>query len=199
MSAWWPIVAVFWFWYLADCVRFSRHACLCLAGALGRGRGRVTHGCVAVLPPVPTGWHVRAEDLPLSFSPAGLCNLPVGSAGRPAPSPAHPRAWRWEEIRQLSVRGGRVYVNGELFCEATALVAAGSLRALIEACKAGTLEEREAMLSARVRGWFGFERARRQLRLLAGCTRGLSVWACVGAALSLVLSVFLLSGGYLQL
>lgn len=199
MSEWPLLIAAFWFWYFADCVKFGRRARLVLSRALGGVRAAASHGAVALISPSPLGWHVCAEDPPVSFSPEGLSNVPVGSAGRPAPMPVLAKAWRWEEIRQLSARRGRVFINGEYFCPITPFTTAAVLRELIDGCKNRTLAAREAWLAARVADWFRTARLGRQQRLLAGRTGSLAVWAGFGMGLAMLVSGYLVFGGMLPL
>lgn len=199
MSEWWLPVVAFWFWYLADCVKTGRRARLVLSRGFGGVRARAMHGTVAAVAPSPLGWQVRTEDPPVSFSPEGLSNVPVGSVGRPAPMPVRARAWRWEDIRGLSARRGRIFINGEFFCPVTPFTTAAGLRALIDGCKGRAPAERAAWLETQVAEWFRTEKLARQQRLLAGRTGNLAVWAGLGAALALLVSAYLGFGGLLPL
>lgn len=197
MSQWWLLIAAFWFWYLADCVKFGRRARFVLSRAWGRGPASASDGTVAVTSLSPLGWHVRTEDPPISFSPEGLSNVPVGSAVRPAPMPVSAKVWRWEEIRQLSGKRGRIFINREYFCPVTPYTTAAGLRDLIDGCKQRTSAERGVWLADRVAGWFRIARLRRQRKILLGRTGSLAIWAGCGLGLSLVVSAYLLLGGML--
>lgn len=199
MSQWWLLIAAFWFWYLADCVKPGRRARFVLSRAIGRGRAAASYGTVAAISTSPLGWHVRTEDPAVSFSPEGLSNVPVGSAGRPAPMPERAKVWRWEEIRQLTAKRGRIFINGEYFCPITPSTTAVGLRDLIDGCKNRTPAERAEWLAVRVAGWFRPARLRRQQRVLFGRTGGLAIWASFGLGLSLVVSAYLLLGGLLPI
>jgi len=199
MSQWWLLLAAFWFWYLVDCVKPGRRVRFVLSRAFGRGRASTNHGASAVISTSPLGWHVRTEDPPVSFSPEGLSNVPVGSAGRPAPMPERAKVWRWEEIRQLTARRGRIYINGEYFCPITPFTTAAGLRDLIDGCKNRTPPERAGWLAVRVTGWFRPARLRRQQRVLLGRTESLAIWAGFGLGLALIVSAYLLLGSLLPI
>ncbi|MFT3868915.1 MAG: hypothetical protein QM715_10705 [Nibricoccus sp.] len=197
MSQWWLLIAAFWFWYLVDSVKPGRRLRFVLTRALGRGPTAASHGTVAVTSVSPLGWHVRTEDPPVAFSPEGLSNVPVGSAGRPAPMPVHAKAWRWEEIRQLSAKRGRIFINGEYFCAVTPFTTAKRLRDLIDGCKNREPKARAAWLEARIAEGFRVARLRRQRNVLLGRTGSLAIWAGFGLGLALVVSAYLLLGGVL--
>jgi hypothetical protein len=197
MSQWWLLIAAFWFWYLADCVKPGRRMRFVLSCAFGRGHAAARHGASSVISTSPLGWYVRTEDPPVSFSPEGLSNVPVGSAGRPAPMPERAKVWRWEEIRQLTAKRGRIFINGEYFCPITPFTTAVGLRDLIDGCKNRKPDERAAWLAVRVAGWFRPTRLRRQLRVLVGHTGSLALWAGCGLVLALIVSAYLLSGSLL--
>lgn len=193
MSDWTLIVAVFWFWYLVEGLKLGRKTRFLL------GRRRVQSGPLTAPSPLPAGWTVELADPPFSFSPEGISNVPVGSAGRPAPLPDEAVVWRWEEIRGLAEKDGELYVNGKHFCAVTPLTSLPAMRALIDGARAMTGAEREVWLARRVAGWFRGERPKRERRVLAGRTRALAVGGTAGALAALAVSLYLLGGDSLGL
>jgi hypothetical protein len=199
MSDWWLLIAAFWFWYFADCLKTGRRARFVLSRAFGRGDVEVHHGPVALTSLSPTSWHVRTEDPPIAFSPEGLTNIPVGSAGRPTPAPSQGQVWRWEEIRELAQKHGRIFINGQEFCPVTPFTTLAEMRALIDGCKSGTPEARAVWLAGRVAGWFRPTHLRRQRTVLLGRTKTLVIWASFGWLLSVLISAYVLGGSLLPL
>lgn len=199
MSDWALIVTVFWLWYFADCVKIGRRQRFVLGGVRGGGKGRVKFGPVTLAPVWPVSWKAEAEDPTVAFSPEGLSNVAVGSAGRPSPMPERAVAWRWEEIRGLAEKRGEIHINGAYFCRATPLVSGKVLRALIDGAKARSGLERERWLERRVADWFRVERLKRERRLLAGRTAWLAEGGTVGAVLAAGASLYLFFGDRLGL
>src|SRR5471032_750028 len=124
------LVVVFWALFLLDGALVGRRARFGFVSWLGGRRAQPVWRRWHVLSPWPGGWRVMADDLPFSFSPAGLCNWPAGSAARPAETPDTVQAWRWEDIADVQERNGRLVINGKVFCAASALLPADELRAL---------------------------------------------------------------------
>lgn len=199
MSEWWLLVAVFWFWYFADCVKLGRKARFLLSSPLGAGRASVREGTVAITPLLPAAWLAWSEDAPFCFSPDGLANVPVGSAGRPGPVPQRPQVWTWEEITQIAEARGWLYVNGQSFCPVTPFTTAAELRKLIDGCKGRPREERERWLRLRVALWFRVAHLRRRRAVMLGRTAGLAVLASVAFVLAALVSSYLLLSPLLAL
>src|SRR5205823_2269857 len=109
LSIWWAILAVFWMWFLVDCVKISFRPRFWLSGFWGRLRGSTTHGQLAFTAPSPLAWQALTEDPPFAFSPEGLCNVAVGSVGRPVPRALQAQSWRWEDIREIKTKSGRIW------------------------------------------------------------------------------------------
>lgn len=188
MSEWASLLAVYWLLWALDGVRLGpwREFSLVAGSRIRQGSLRFSR---LVLPPLlPTGWRVGAPDVPLSFSPAGVCNVPVGSAGRPAEAPAGMEAWRWDEIRHIGVSGKWIYINGRRFCPDTGHAPAARLLQLAELRP----EEREVPLDALLRGWFRPARLRRRARVLVGRTAAAA--ACNAAAIGIMLGLTLYLG-----
>jgi len=199
MSEWWLVIAAFWFWYFADCLKAGRTARFVLSRAFGRGNAGVHHEAIALTSILPLAWHVRTEDPPIAFSPEGLTNVPVGSAGRPAPAALQGLAWSWDEVRELAQKKGRIFINGQEFCPVTPFTTLASMRALIDGCKNRTPEARAVWLAGQVACWFRPAHLRRQRTVFLGRTGVLAVWAGFGWALSAVLSAYVLFGSMLPL
>ncbi|HEY1111070.1 MAG TPA: hypothetical protein VGE76_20610, partial [Opitutaceae bacterium] len=167
MSEWLPVLAVFWALWAFDGARLLSGRAFTITGRLWRRRGRVGFGRLSLPAWWPHAGRVVAEDVPLAFSPEGICARAVGSAGRPVEQPTGPaRVWRWSEIRQVGVAKGWLYINGKRFCPATWHVTGSELLALADAAPA----VREARLRAIMRRWFRPAHLRRRARVLAGRT-----------------------------
>jgi len=197
MSEWWLLIAAFWFWYLADCLKAGRKLRFVLSRSFGLGHASVSHSGVAVISASPLAWHVRTEDPPISFSPEGVSNVPVGSAGRPAPMPERVQVWRWDEIRQLAEKRGYIFLNGQAFCPVTSFTTLAGMRELIDGCKNRTPEARSAWLSARVACWFRPSHLRRQRNVLLGRTSNLVMFIGIGFFMALLASFYILFGSHL--
>jgi hypothetical protein len=199
MSEWWLVIAAFWFWYFADCVKAGRTVRFVLSRACGRGDAAVHHEAVALTSILPLAWHVRTEDPPIAFSPEGLTNIPTGSAGRPAPAAVQGQVWSWEEVRELAQKHGRIFINGQEFCPVTPFTTLAGMRALIDGCKNRTPEARAAWLAGWVACWFRPAHLRRQRTVFLGRTGTLAIWAGFGFVLAAMLSVYVLFGSMLPL
>jgi hypothetical protein len=115
----------------------------------------------------PGSWRLPVAEVPVSLSPVGITNQPAGAAGRPGEPPVVAQAWRWEEIREVGLAGGWVFVNGVRFAPDTGHLTPRELLAL-----AGTTgEERERRLRALLQRWFRPTQLRRRVRVLIGRTR----------------------------
>ncbi|MEI6862336.1 MAG: hypothetical protein WCL04_08795, partial [Verrucomicrobiota bacterium] len=179
-------VAVFWALLLLDGVQLSRRA---RWGCVSWWGGR--HAWPAwrrwqVLSLWPGGWRVMVDDLPFSFSPAGLCNWPAGTAGRPANEPDALQVWRWEHITEVREQNGQLVINGEKFCAATGHLSADELRALATACGPLVPSARAGLLRAHLRGWLRPAHLRRRglvLRARTGALVTANVVALAGLAL----------------
>ena len=125
---------------------------------------------------------MTAADVPLALSPTGVCNLPAGVAGRPGEIPPTIRAWRWDDVREVGVAGGWIFVNGARFCPDTGHVTPRELLALAKLAAPA----REARLRGVMARWFRPVHLRRRARVLMARTR-------VVAALNAVLFVGMLA------
>lgn len=128
MSEWVSVLAVFWALWALDGLKLLRRAGFMIVGGGGRAtRARVGYARLSLPGMLPTSWRMNAADIPLTLSPVGISNHPAGSAGRPAETPPIVRAWRWEEIREVGVARGWIFINGERFCADTGHVRASEL------------------------------------------------------------------------
>lgn len=167
MSEWVSVFAVFWLLWAVDGARFGRRWIFSFIGSPWRRAARLTHARWSLPGFLPGSWRIVASDVPFSLSPAGVCNQPAGVAGRPAPPPERSQGWRWNEIAQVGVSDGWLYVNGARFCRHTGHLAAGQLLALA----AATPARREAEIRGLVARWFRPATVRRRQRVLAARTR----------------------------
>ncbi len=181
MSEWASFIAVFWLLWAIDGVKIAPRAIFTVAeGWLSFGgwrwrapisgrsrRGWTRFSRISALGPWPSSWRVTAANVPLAISPRGICNRPVGAAGRPTEAPHLARAWAWEDLREVTVADGWFVVNGARFCRDTGHLTAAELLALARLPPAA----REARVRARVRRWIRPAHLRRRLLALAGRTK----------------------------
>lgn len=206
MTEWWPLIAAFWAALLVDCVKlFSpRWRRVFITSALGRApRPRKKHRAVAhaqyaravFSPPLPFVWQAYADNLPFAFSPEGICNVTVGSISRVPPDPLVTRSWKWEDIKTVEKKGGRLRLNGRDFCAATPCAGAPELWALAKQCAAlATPGERARYLEQTLRRWFRPAHLRRALARATARTMTLAMFATINAIIALAVSVYFLAG-----
>lgn len=191
MSEWVSVLAVFWVLWAIDGARLGPRRSFTFVGPCfpgGRGRAARAFFSRLSLPGVwPGAWRLTLEDVPVSLSPAGICNRPAGAAGRPAEHPVVAQAWRWEDVREVGVADGWIFVNGGRFFPDTGHLPAGELLALARLAPAA----RGARIQLLLRRWFRPAQLRRRARVLIGRT-------CLPAALNVATwAVFVLLTGYL--
>lgn len=214
MSEWWPLIAAFWAALLFDCVKIfpSHWRRVFIASALGRVprpprptrarkqrkfRATAFGQCARAVfsPPLPVAWQAFADDLPFSFSPEGICNVTVGSvSGRP-PEPAVTRSWKWEDVKSVEKKGGRLWVNDRDFCAVTAYAGAAELWALAKGCAVLAPADRAHFLERTLGGWFRPAHLGRSLARMKGRTVTVVFFASVNALIALALSVYFLADG----
>ena len=195
MTEWWLILALFWAWYLADCLKASAHARFLFANAWGRHRARASHGQILPSPPSPLAWHTSVDDPPYSLSPHGICNAPTGAAGHPSPEPDSAVAWRWADIKEVTQKRGRIFINGSPFCPATKFANAKELRALASHCASLPPDARAAFLSRQVEHWFRPAHLRRCVTALTGRTSAVADLATFNFVVALAVTIYLLANG----
>lgn len=166
MSDWESLAAVFWALWAVDGWRLAPVAGFNVVAGWGGGRAGMSFGRIAWPARWPRGWRTQVSDVPLAMAAEGICNRPVGSAGRPVEVPSVVTAWRWEEIAEVRAAAGWLWVNGQRFCRNTGQVAAAQLLELARLPAAG----REESIRGLIRGWFRPARLRRKVRLLEGRT-----------------------------
>ncbi len=110
---------------------------------------------------------MTAADVPLALSPIGVCNLPTGTDGRPGEVPSTLRAWRWDEVREVGVAAGWIFVNGTRFCPVSGHVTPRELLALAKLAAPA----REARIRGLMARWFRPAHLRRRVRVLMARTR----------------------------
>ncbi len=190
MSEWISVLAVFWALWLIDGARLAPRRAFTVVG-LGRHarRARAVFSRLSLPGFLPLSWRIPAADVPFACSPLGLWNRPVGAAGRPAEFPPERQLWRWEEIRQVGVARGWIFINGVRFCPDTGHLAAPELLALA----ALPPPARETRLRTLMAAWFRPAHLRRRVRVLHGRTRVPA--ALNSASLVAYLAVTLYVGG----
>lgn len=163
MSEWSSVLATYWVLWALDGARFAPRQLFTLIGG-GRVRWwkRMHHARLSLPGVRPGSWRVTTSDVPLSLSPLGVCNRPVGAAGRPAESPLHEQAWRWDEVREVGVARGWLFINGVRFCPDTRHVTAPELLQLTRASP----EARAEMIAVLMRRWLRPAHLRRRARVL---------------------------------
>jgi hypothetical protein len=187
MSEWVSVLAVFWILWAIDGARLGPRRSFTLVGQSFRGRRRGGgRGAWAVFSRLsrpgtwPGAWRMTLEEVPVSLAPGGVCNRPAGAAGRPAEHPAVAQAWRWEEVREVGLADGWVFVNGARFFPDTGHLPPRELLALARLAPAA----RGARIQLLMRRWFRPAHLRRRARVLIGRTRlpaglNLATWAAV--------------------
>jgi hypothetical protein len=192
MTEWWLIIAFYWTWFLADCVKLSRHPRLSFSRRRGVRCARASSGHLLMSAPLPTAWQVLVDEPPYSFSPDGLSNQ---SAASSLPADAGPVSWRWEEIRDIAEKRGRVLINGRDFCPVTSHSGAARLRELAAVCGRLDREARAAFLQARLDAWFRPLRLKRRLEACILRTRVLARLGSVNFALAALVTLYLVFDG----
>jgi len=218
MTQWWPLIAAFWAALLVDCVKVfpSRWWRVLVSGARGRtprapargarrrerpppaprfrACGKARLGRVVFAPPLPVAWQAYADDFPFAFSPEGICNITTGAiGGAPPTEPRVAQSWKWEDIRGVEKKDGRLWVNGRDFCAVTGYADVAELWALAGRCAALAPGERERRLARVLRGWFAPARLRRALARVNARTAPLAFLASVNALIALAVSAWFLA------
>ena len=165
-----------------------------VSGAWGRACAGVRCARVVFAPPLPVAWQALADNLPLAFSPEGICNVTVGAFGCGAVEPGVARSWKWEDVRSVEKKGGRIWVNGRDFCAVTGYAGAGELWELAGRCAALAPGERERWLGVVLRGWFRPARLRRAVARVNARTSALAFFASVNMVVALAVSAWFLTG-----
>jgi hypothetical protein len=194
MTEWWLFLLCFWLWFGFDSLKISRRPRFLFSGVCRR-RARTQHSQTATVIPSPFTWHATTDDPPFSLSPEGISNLPAGSAGRPAPDPVPARAWRWEDIREIKNKRGRLLINGADFCPATPFATAATLRALASRVAPLSTAQRSSLLAAHIGAWFRPAHLRRKKISLLARTRGLAEFGTINLLIALAVTLYLAADG----
>lgn len=166
MSEWVSVLGVFWILWALDGVRvLPRRIFTFMPGRWRRGAA-VAYSRLSRPGVWPGCGRVIAADIPLAISPVGVCNRATGAAGRPMESPPTSQAWRWEEVRNVGVSEGWIYINGGRFCPDTGHVPAPLLLALAQTAPGRRVARIDALLAQ----WLRPAHLRRRARVLAGRT-----------------------------
>ena len=189
MSEWVSVLAVFWLLWAIDGVRLAPRRIFSFVGVRRCDRAQIRYSRLSLPAVSPLAWRVVTADVPLSLSPAGVCNQPAGAAGRPAENPARLQSWRWEEIREVAVAKGWIFVNGERFCPDTGHLTAPQFLALARLAPAA----REAAIRKRITGWFRIAQLRRRRRVLAGRSALPATCNAIAVALFAALTVYVVA------
>jgi hypothetical protein len=169
MTEWASALLVFWVLWLVDGLKLPPSDRF---GVIGRGRrARLWYARLLFPGWNPAAWRTVVADIPFTLSPAGICNRPAGSAGRPVEAPARAAAWAWADVRETGVKGGWILINGARFCRDTGHLGARQILGLAR------LEEtaRTTRITWWVHRWVRPAHLRRRARVLAGRTIT-SVW-----------------------
>ena len=149
MSDWASLLIVAWALYAAHGMAWRRRSRFHFTAWWGRARASPRFATWSVFGPSPLAWRLRTDDVPVSLSNEGICNLPVGALARPSPLPTYPSAWRWDEIKTAERRGSTIWINGQRFAPATGHVTAAEITRLATADAA----TREARIRFLMRRW----------------------------------------------
>ncbi len=181
MSDWLLVVVVFWGAYLLDGLRRERRARVALVRAFP-GPRMVRQERLQFLPPLPWATRFWADDPPFVFSPEGICNQPLGVAGRPVEPAVFTAVWRWEEIETVVEREGWMVINGRPFCPAAPAWPAAELQRLVLALRQAGVETRAAWLRRELARQFRPAHWARRQQLV----RRVSRWPVVANTLALL-------------
>lgn len=189
MTEWASVLLVFWVLWLVDGWKLPPAGRF---GVTGRGRrGRLAHGRLLGPGWIPNVWRTTVADVPFSISPAGICNRPVGSAGRPAEAPARATAWAWAEVRETGVKGGWILINGVRFCRDTGHLGARQILGLARLPEPA----RSARVAWWLQRWVRPAHLRRRACVLTGRT-AVPVWCnALFLVLAFAITVYLLIDG----
>ncbi len=192
MTDWWLVLAVFWGAYLLDGLRrLPRPALLLRRTAPLPPVARFAS--LHLLPPAPWAWRFAADNPPFALSPAGLCNQPVGTAGRPPEHAPFTAVWRWEQFATAEERRGWLVVNGRLFGPAAAAWPAADLLTLARELAPLPPPERERLLRRRLDQRLRPDHWRRRHNVVRARTRDVALvnTVTVGAAAAITALTFL--------
>jgi hypothetical protein len=185
MTEWASVLLTFWALWLIDGLKLPPAERFGVAGR--GGRARFVHGRLLWPAWLPGGWRTTVADVPFALSPRGICNRPVGAAGRPMEAPATATAWAWEDIRETGVDGGWITINGRRFCRDTGHLRANQILGLARL----TEPSRTARVGWWIHRWLRPAHLRRRVRVLEARTEGAVALNEMFLATALLVTVYL--------
>jgi cytochrome c553 len=191
MSEWQMLLAVFWAFYALNGFSARRRSRFHFTSLVGKPRARTKQATWSHFRFSPFGWRMQAEDVPFSFSPAGITNLPVGSTVRPVELPLNPISWAWDDIEKVAQKNGYIWINSSRFTPATGHLSVAEIKALAALPAA----QRTAKIEQIIPRWFRPHRLRRLHRMVSQRTELASVVNLYATILAVAISVFLASNG----
>lgn len=190
MSEWNSVLAVYWVLWAVDAVRLAPQRLLQWRSGWREPGGAMDFERLGWVGLSPAGWRVPTADVPLSLSPVGVSSRPAGVVGRPAEPLPLAQAYRWEDIREVGVAAGWVYVNGKRFYPDTGHLTAPQLLALAQLAPAA----REARIRTRLRLWLRPAHLRRRARVLRGRTATVVKLNALALTLMGAVTAYLITG-----
>lgn len=191
MSEWQMLLAVFWAFYALNGFSARRRARFHFTSLAGKPRGGTKQGNWSHFPFSPFGWRMQADDVPFSFSPTGITNLPVGSSVRPVELPLNPISWAWDDIKKVAQKSGYIWINGSRFCPASGHLSVTEIKALAKL----SAPDRTAKIEHIIARWFRPHRLRRLHRMVKLRTELAAVVNLYATILAIAISLFLVSNG----
>lgn len=185
MSEWVSVLAVFWVLWAIDGIRLLPAEQFGLHGR--RWRARFSYARWLLPGWWPTAWRATVADIPFALSPAGICNRPAGSAGRPAETPWQAQAWAWSEIRTVEAKDGWLLVNGGRFCRDTGHLWAGQLLKLAQLDTPARAQRIDLWLQR----WLRPAHLRRRVKVLRRRTATAAMLNALFLGLAAVITVYL--------
>lgn len=190
MSEWNSVLAVYWLLWAADGVRLAPERLLYWRSGWRQPGGVVDFERLSWLGFWPGHWRVAMPDVPVSLSPVGVSTRPAGAVGRPAEPLPLAQAYRWEEIREVGVAAGWVFVNGKRFYPDTGHLTGPELLALAQRPVAA----REARIRVLLRLWLRPAHLRRRTAVLRARTATVVKLNVLALALMGALTLYLVTG-----
>jgi len=191
MSEWNSVLAVYWALWAVDGVRVARRRGFSATSGWRATRADLHYLWISWPGFSPGSWRIVAADVPLSLSPAGVCNRPAGCAGRPVEAPAAAQSWRWEDVRAADAAAGWLRINGARFCPDTGHVTAPQLLELAHLAPAARAHRIHRLL----RRWLRPAHLRRRARVLAGRTTAPAMLNSFVVVLVAALSLYVVFDG----
>jgi hypothetical protein len=193
MTEWASVLLTFWALWLIDGLKLPPAERF---GVAGRGqRARFAHGRLLWPAWLPGGWRTTVADVPFALSPRGICNRPVGAAGRPVEAPLAATAWAWEDIRETGVDGGWITINGRRFSRDTGHLRASQILGLARMAE----PLRTPRVAWWIQRWVRPAHLRRRVRVLDARTDGAVALNEMFFGTAVVVTVYLAANGATRL